>query len=523
MEIFEERKINSLDEIKELTVEQKFEIVSEYRNRNKIIMKNLCEENYNNNRESFVKFGSVKYVDTYAPFIFMELSKKEIITLSTRSNITHIFYTPQIQAELLLHTSREVTRANIVQTNGNFGQSGNGVNLGLIDRAFPVTNRPALLDANITLDPSFSSNIVNSHATNIAEIMVSQGANNCAKGLAPDANLYCTILPTTAESIIPNIHWLIDNNVDIVNISLDLSSIDRNGNPIYNNYNENSYLIDYYSANYLLTFVVACGNFSTNGVSDPAIAYNVISVGNLDDQRTSSRTDDQIHYTSSHINQSNITNLPSKPDICAPGTNILLDLQEYTGTSYAAPHVAASAALIGETDPMLLLSPVALKATLVAGTNPSLSFTPSQKQITTDVNNPPESYIQCGAGLVDCVRSGYIAKFYQYDFGVFGKATTENTFTINLDSNKETRVALTFEKSFSTNSNGFVESNCNNNLDLYIYDVNGNLVCSSTTTNNNVEIVDFTPASNGNYTIKICRQATTNPSDVRFAYAWLQG
>ena len=57
-------------------------------------------------------------------------------------------------------------------------------------------------------------------------------------------------------------------------------------------------------------------------------------------------------------------------------------------------------------------------------------------------------------------------------------------------------------------------------MDLYIYDPLGKVVEYSITTNNNVEIVEFTPTINGNYTVKV----TNEYSDTftAFGISWIQ-
>lgn len=58
-------------------------------------------------------------------------------------------------------------------------------------------------------------------------------------------------------------------------------------------------------------------------------------------------------------------------------------------------------------------------------------------------------------------------------------------------------------------------------MDLVVYDPDGNMVASSTTSYNNVEIVDFTPTVAGQYRIyMIC----SNPSAVSIPYcvSWSQ-
>ena len=83
-------------------------------------------------------------------------------------------------------------------------------------------------------------------------------------------------------------------------------------------------------------------------------AYNGISVGNMDDKNNSNRSDDTLSTSSARGPTQSGRN---KPDVVAPGTSIMTtkwnwrgannaNYASYTGTSYAAPHVAGAAGLI---------------------------------------------------------------------------------------------------------------------------------------------------------------------------------
>ncbi len=100
--------------------------------------------------------------------------------------------------------------------------------------------------------------------------------------------------------------------------------------------------------------VVSAGNSgpSSNTVGSPGSAYNVVTVGNVNDQNTVSRTDDTILSSSS---RGPTGDGRRKPDISAPGTYIkscnnnwesTTQFVDMTGTSMSTPMVAGSVLLI---------------------------------------------------------------------------------------------------------------------------------------------------------------------------------
>ena len=108
---------------------------------------------------------------------------------------------------------------------------------------------------------------------------------------------------------------------------------------------------------------------SPHELHQPSIAYNVLSVANVDDRNTLSRADDVISATSS---RGPTADGRRKPDLAAPGANIssannLADeggprWTAYSGTSQAAPHVAGALLLALDSG---ILEPPMQKALLI--------------------------------------------------------------------------------------------------------------------------------------------------------------
>jgi hypothetical protein len=122
-------------------------------------------------------------------------------------------------------------------------------------------------------------------------------------------------------------------------------------------------------------FVKSAGNRGTGDgrVTSPGNGYNVVAVGNVNLGGTPARADDTMAGTSSFVDPASVMGDREKPEVSAPGTNIRMlsngfpwPGQTDSGTSFAAPMVAGTAARLIQRKPFLGIWPEQLRAILMA-------------------------------------------------------------------------------------------------------------------------------------------------------------
>lgn len=240
---------------------------------------------------------------------------------------------------------------------------------------------------------------------------------------------------------------------------------------------------------------MAAGNIDkreTGHLESPAKALNLITVGNYDDST------DTIS-ASSCFKDSQIGN--NKPEIVAPGMNIgvmgiyLTD----AGTSSAAPHAAAFAADLMSQYSWLKQQPAYMKAYMLAS---------ATKQISGGTD-------KVGVGGIDFYNATYNGSnwWFNGDNNSFDSYATNNYITryVNLKAGEKTRVAIAwFNRGEYVYANRTAFRSLSMDLDLRVYDPNGNYIGASVSSNNPYEIVDFTPSVSGQYAIKINRYSNND-------------
>lgn len=214
--------------------------------------------------------------------------------------------------------------------------SGTAIRVGIVDTGIEL-NHPDL-QTNIkgginTIDPRKNANDDNGHGTHVAGIAAALNNTIGVVGIGPEIHLYAIKVLNRQGSgflsdVIEGLQWAIDNNMQVVNMSLGTTS---------NIQSFHDAVIAVRNAG--IVQVAAAGN-SGASVSYPAAYPEVIAVSATDQT-------DAIAWFSSR---------GSEVDLAAPGVDIPSTYKRKTyatmsGTSMASPHVAGAAALILKTLP----------------------------------------------------------------------------------------------------------------------------------------------------------------------------
>ncbi|HRA68433.1 MAG TPA: S8 family serine peptidase, partial [Caldilinea sp.] len=373
------------------------------------------------------------------------------------------------------------------------GYTGAGSRIAILERYNINATADACLDIVAarasTVDPV-------GHKSRVAAIAACNDPNNpTLRGMAYGAQIVDSGHDNTQPDIIGALTWATDpafvNRAHVVNQSesIELDNILH--------FTDRAY--DYWVKNRNFTAVIAAGNTSNN-VTSPAKAYNVIAVGNVDDNNTVSWSDDVMRGTSSHVNPNTGV---EKPEVAAPGTNINTVAGQDTGTSFAAPQVAGLAALLMQRDPDLRNWPTAVKAIIMASA-------------VHNIEGDSHLSGQDGAGSIDAALADWVAQT-EGNTGTCSEpcwwniATTnaypasggnvERTFMANRG--ERIRVAISW-LSYADPPTDTSLDLLYRNFDLQVIALNGETRRSESAVNN-FEIIEFTAPATGQYTIRTVR------------------
>lgn len=218
------------------------------------------------------------------------------------------------------------------------GFTGAGIKVAVLDTGIDY-NHPDLkdnyrggynfvYDNDDPFDDSMSAYVPTGHGTHVAGIIGARNNGTGVVGVAPEVSLYAVKvlnagLAGDVSDIIAGIEWAINNNVQIISMSIGS-----------NLYSEALREACDRAAQAGIILVAAAGNFNNSSIEYPAAFDSVIAV-------TATRPDDTRP----------LYNYGPQMELAAPGVGIKSTVPGggygyLTGTSQAAPHVAGVAALL---------------------------------------------------------------------------------------------------------------------------------------------------------------------------------
>ncbi|MDE7122547.1 MAG: S8 family serine peptidase [Oscillospiraceae bacterium] len=477
--------------------------------------------------EKYMSDEDILYISEYSPVVFANLTLDKVVDLAESSDTLEFSYAGiDEEIEDPLDVSVPSIKADKVHT--NYGYTGKGVKIGQLETYVPDVNDSQLspIKSRIHLK---NTTYTGNHATFVADIMVGQKVGTFSCGVAPDAELYSAShhqfygSETNLAGKISAVEWLLSQDVNVINASTVF------GNPLENNF-ANAYQapekwLDHIANKHNVTFVMSSGNNGKNGVITGAMAYNIITVGNMDCKSSKDITKAKIRDSSSY---SLSTEYAYKPDLCAPGVSIVTSASPTgaSGTSASAPHVTGAVALLMQAKPVLKLQPATIKSILTSSVNTETDKRFCPTDWAPDSNY--EKYNKYGAGLLDIEKAIDTAKMAHYYNSELTPAKNEEKFTMNVtESEKLVRVSLAFL--MNSTSTIYNDENINAirtsslpNLNLVIYAPDGTLIRSSSSANNSVEIAEFTAPTAGTYTIRVYKYGSALTENVKYGLSWIE-
>ncbi|MBQ7604658.1 MAG: S8/S53 family peptidase [Clostridia bacterium] len=459
-------------------------------------------QDYNERILSSIDYiDEIVYVSHYSPVVIANMTSDNIFELSANENLWFIdIYKTEVQDEMSI--ANAVTRVTEVHNASYYGYTGSGVKIGMVESNIPDSS--ILNNYTITIRPNTPIPSTSNHANAVFLIMYS---------IAPDATYYCAKLSQSENdtTYLGAIEWLIGQGVNVINASCRFG-VDSDGYA-----GTTAKWVNHIACWDDVHFVKSAGDLGSSGITSPGMAYNAITVGGLDDNRTTSYTDDDVFVISSY--QTSFTRC-RKPDICAPCVGLSVSTYSgLNGTSYAAAQVTGIVALLCQQRVALKTKQDVMKAILASSINMTSynSYVPSL---------PGYGYL--GSGIVDAVGACFVNHNTRFKTGTIANGVTK-TYTLNVySSDTRIRVSLNW-LGWVTLSNGHQSTNGLGfsdiaDLELKIVTPSGSIIYGDSSIDTNCSIVDFEPSDYdgaGAYTIKITRHINNcNNTNIPFGVAW---
>lgn len=466
----------------------------------------------------------VTFQSTYAPMLIVEMTYEEIVECAKDSDVEYLDLYEDAELVEVGWNADCNTLDGMKSINGfdtvysKTGLTGKNVTVGMMDGCVVDFNASSELSRNKIEYLASNPYIDDTHSAYVARII------NGSKGIAPNAFIYSVGVGDYSKDWsadadgnpykVPNraayyrgMEKLMDAGVMVINCSAGFRTSS------YNSYSTLEKWMDYLINVHGVTVVNAAGNYGERGerIVEPGLAYNIITVGAMDDNGTTDKGDDSVYDYSSYNHLGGC----QKPDIIAPA-NVLIG-----GTSSAAPVVTSTIALMLELKPSLALYPQVIKAILMAS---------CQRKALVPAGVPAETMSQGltnlqGAGVLDPLIAISIVGRGQYGLGEF-TGTSENIRFVQPPygaSNMNISVAWMLNTHSATGSYGDesydLQEGTIQNINMNVFR-NDSSVKNSENNNSSSEMAYVSLSSTQNkYRISLTK-ATSNAEKVCYGYAW---
>lgn len=508
---------------------------------------NQLSSNYNIEPE-------VLFVSNYAPLIILNMNRDEILSVASSNCVEYLCeYEPRTTPDgLVLDNNTNISNESSIsltnessnstlypygvwQANTNIGvvrdvmgYTGSGIKIGLLE------NSPPDFDNN-DIDPGVSEKLYEQfayhlnndllhfpvddeyiytehygHANYVLSIL--SGFTDDYEGIAPLAEIYCEAFRVNGTTYFPGIENLIDSGVNVINASIHWGT--------NTGYDTIAKYLDYIVSNTDVTFCVAAGNNpnadTIGSVNNAASAYDVITVGNIDDKNTINRTDDTRNWDSMYYSTENSV---YKPDVCAPGaraatyieTEVLEDDRANGGTSASCPIVTGICAQLMQAYPVLKSNPMLVKSVIMS----SAYELDSMSDIYSTSNSVmPALTRECGPGVVDAYKAYSVIENNNYK--TFSGYQMSFNYAVDvlqrdISNNKDIFLCLNWLQWNVIDYNDEYYDVEDFQHTLSLYDPNGTLVAVSDYQYDKKQFIRYKPTQSGRYTVRITRSYTGAP------------